>query len=93
MTTFQTLLEEERTGSLISSEELYLNLAAKAQLAGDIPAMSSIFLSNNLGSHSRHDSPHREMSRPASEIVVKIDDVDIEADASTPASDMPDTTT
>ncbi|KAJ3577579.1 hypothetical protein NPX13_g2990 [Xylaria arbuscula] len=99
MTTFQTLFEEERAGPLISSEELYLNLAAKPQLADDIPAMSSIFLNDNnsstgnLDSHSRHQSLQREMSKPVSEIVVKLEDVDIEANTSTPAPDTPDRTT
>lgn len=95
MTTFQALLEEERTGPLISSEELYLNLAAKPQLVDGIPTMSSIFLNNanDLDSHGRHDSLQREMSRPVSEIIVKLEDVDIEVDTSTSASDRPDRNT
>ncbi|KAI3342742.1 Sec1-like protein [Ustulina deusta] len=93
MTTFQRLLEETRTGSLMSSEELYLSLGAKPALADDIPAISSMFLNKNLDSQNNRISPSREMSRPASEIVVKVEDADMEADASTPASHILDRTT
>ncbi|GAW19921.1 hypothetical protein ANO14919_094140 [Xylariales sp. No.14919] len=93
MTTFQGLLAEERTGPLMPSEELYLNLAAKSELADDIPAISSMFLNNNSDSHNNRISPSRGVSRPASEIVVKVEDVYMGANASTPASDMPGRTT
>ncbi|KAI1429960.1 Sec1-like protein [Xylaria sp. FL1777] len=93
MTTFQRLLEEERAGPLMSSKELYLNLGAKPALADDIPAVSSVLLNNNLDSHNHPISLSRETSRPASEIVVKVEDVDMEASTSTPASDIPDRAT
>ncbi|KAI0817703.1 Sec1-like protein [Xylaria sp. FL0064] len=93
MTTFQRLVEDERAGQLRSSEELYLNLGEKPPAADGIPAMSSIFLDNALDSHNNRTTTSRAMSRQASEIIVKVEDVDIEAATSTPASDMPGRTT
>ncbi|KAF2972917.1 hypothetical protein GQX73_g557 [Xylaria multiplex] len=93
MTTFQGLLAEERTGLLMSSEELSSTLPAKPALADDVPAISSIFLNNNPDSQNSHIFPSREMSRPASEIVVKVEDVDMEINASMLASDVPERTT
>ncbi|KAI0486392.1 Sec1-like protein [Xylaria cf. heliscus] len=75
MTTFQRLLTKEGTGQLMSPEELYLNLGAKPALAEHIPVMSSMFLNEDVDSHNNHISPSGEMSTPASEIVVKVEDL------------------
>ncbi|KAI0974228.1 Sec1-like protein [Xylaria arbuscula] len=91
MTSIKRSLEQARTGPLVSAEELYQNLGAKSAATDDIPVMSSILLNNSFDSHN-HNSPSRDMSRPASEIIVKVEDVDIEADASMPASDTQDRT-
>ncbi|KAI1756550.1 Sec1-like protein [Xylaria castorea] len=88
MTAFQKLLTEERTGQLMSPEELYLNLGAKPALADHIPVMSSIFLNENVDSHNDRISPSGDMSTPASEIVVKVEDVDMEDNACTSAPDI-----
>lgn len=69
------------------SEEICHGLGAKLALADDMPAISSVFLNKSLDSHSNHNSPPREMLGPASEAVVKVEDADVEADASTPVSD------
>ncbi|KAI1310459.1 Sec1-like protein [Xylaria venustula] len=89
MTTVKGPLEPERTGPLVPAEELYHNLGEKSAPVDDIPTMSSLFLNNSFGSHN-HNSPSRDMSRPASEIVVKVEDVDVEADASILALDTQD---
>ncbi|KAI0547423.1 Sec1-like protein [Xylaria curta] len=83
-----TLLAEEETGQLMSPEELYLNLGAKPALADHIPVMSSIFLNENVNSHNDHISSSGDMSTPASEIVVKVEDVDMEDSTCTSASDI-----
>ncbi|KAI1739320.1 vacuolar protein sorting 33A-like protein [Xylaria scruposa] len=88
MTAFQRLLAEEETGQLMSPEELYLNLGAKPALADHIPVMSSIFLNENVNSHNDHISSSGDMSTPASEIVVKVEDVDMEDSTCTSASDI-----
>ncbi|KAI0401245.1 Sec1-like protein [Xylaria palmicola] len=98
MTTLPGLLVEKGTGQLVSSELLYLSLGAKPARADHphhIPAMPAILLNDSLGSHRAGPSASREVSQPASEIVVKVEDTDADADAntSTSASDMPGRTT
>lgn len=87
MTTFQSPLAADGTGPSMPSEEICHGLGAKLALADDMPAISSVFLNKSLDSHSNHNSPPREMLGPASEAVVKVEDADVEADASTPVSD------
>lgn len=88
MTTFQRLRTEDRTGQLMSPEELCLNLGATPALADHIPVLSSIFLNENVDSCHNRISPSGEMSTPASEIVVKVEDVDMDDNACTPAPDI-----
>ncbi|KAI0863288.1 Sec1-like protein [Xylaria cubensis] len=95
MTAFQRPSAEEETGQLMSPEELYLNLGAKPALADHIPVMSSIFLNENVNSHSDRISSSGDMSTPASEIVVKVEDVDMDMEdsACTSAPDIMERTT
>ncbi|KAI3323531.1 Sec1-like protein [Xylariaceae sp. AK1471] len=92
MTTLQRLFEEEGksidTGPMMASEELYLNLGEKPSLADDIPAISSIFLDKDVESYNNDIPSSREMSRSESEIIVKVEDVDMEANASTSVSSI-----
>ncbi|KAI8632574.1 flavin-containing amine oxidoreductase-domain containing protein [Xylariaceae sp. FL1651] len=94
MTTFQRPLVEKGNcigaGLLISPEVLNLNLGAKPASAGGIPTVPSIFLNKNVDSHSTYVSPPREMSKLESEIVVKIEDVDMETATSASTSVPPE---
>lgn len=93
MTTFQNLLAADGTGPSVPSKELCHGLGAKLALADDVPAISSVFLNKSLNSRSNHISPPREMQGPVSETIVKVEDADTEAGASTPASDVLERTT
>ncbi|KAI1168713.1 Sec1-like protein [Nemania serpens] len=87
------LLAADGTGPSVPSKELCHGLGAKLALADDVPAISSVFLNKSLNSRSNHISPPREMQGPVSETIVKVEDADTEAGASTPASDVLERTT
>lgn len=92
MTTFQRPFEEEGdslvTGPAMISEELYLNLGDKPALPEEIPAISSLFFDEAIESHNNHIDSSREMSRSESEIVVKIEGVDVDASPSISVSNV-----
>lgn len=93
MTTLQNLLATDGTSPSMPSKELCRGLGAKLALADDIPALSSVFLNKSIDPHGNHISPPKEMLGPASETVVKMEDADTEAGASTPKFDVLERTT
>lgn len=87
MTTFQTLLAEEGTGPLVLSEEFYLKLGARTG-ADDLPTLSTRFPNKSSASHNNDQGPSSgEMSTSASELVVKVENVETEGGASRSALD------
>ncbi|KAI1820227.1 Sec1-like protein [Xylaria intraflava] len=93
MTTFWMPSPEKGASPLMSSEELYLTPGPKSPPGPYIPAAPSVALSNKVTSHSNCITPSREMSDLEPEVVVKAEDVDMEAGAPTPVSDRPEPTT
>jgi hypothetical protein len=94
MASFQRPLIEEGkhidTRPLISSEELYLNLGAKPASADDISIIPSILLNNHFESHINGISPLEKMSEPESEIIVKLEGVEMGSDDSSSVFDIPE---
>lgn len=92
MATFQTLLAEEGTGPLMLSEEFCLKLGARTG-ANDLPTLSTIFpVSKSPVSQNSGGAASGETSTPVSEIVVKVENVETEGDASGPALDRTERT-
>jgi hypothetical protein len=97
MTTVQNPIAEEGesvgAGPFMSPKDLYLSLGTKPALANGVSAINSIFLERDIGRQTSHISLPAEMAEPESSIVVKVEDVDVEANTPASISGMPEKTT
>jgi len=97
MTTVQKPIAKEGesvgAGPFMSPKDLYLSLGTKPALANGVPAINSIFLDGDISRQKHHICSPAEMAEPESSIVVKVEDVDMEANTPASISDMPEKTT